>query len=689
MIFKYFVLLILLFLRNILAQEALPAKEVFIPKIQQIQDTNGDYRTEIKIDFPKNYYLYADKTTLNGSNDYTSTPVPEIKEDKFLGQTAIWHEPPTLITHLTGEITLKTQGCLTDTLCYPPTTWTLKTEALPSKNLFGKKVGTQATAEVFNTIFAFENNGDLRVEITVPPEHYLYRGQIQAEIDGKALPIHLPAGEKHHDDFLGEQEIYRENLNFLIENKDLNGKALFLSLQGCHEGRLCYPPVRLEQALPEREIMEEKPIQTSTSDFKPSASDDFVQRLNENFVMALLLVFGVGLLTSFTACIYPLIPIVSGLVVGDNVAPSRAYRLILTYVLAMGLAMALLGAIFSLFAINLQVLLQKAWISFIVGFIFIVLSLSLFNLFVIQTPTFLQKNVDKLNNQQQAGSYLGAFIMGALSVLVVSPCATPILTALLLFTAQTTPLKGALALFVFGFATGVPLLLFASALKKYLPKAGAWMNTIKTFFAFALLAIGIWLMVRSASDFIFNLAWTAYLLFVSVYLLPKKFPPETFKEKSAFYFSLLALILAFSFSHQIFSNAPVSVNEPQKSASGALKSALFEYVDDEKQIAQIIKNSNQPIILDFYADWCVSCKVWERDIWQNPQLKSAFENFKMIKIDVTDFQEKHQVLFQRLNMVAPPAVFIYRPNGDLSRPQDKIIGEMSAEVFAEQLKNYF
>lgn len=357
--------------------------------------------------------------------------------------------------------------------------------------------------------------------------------------------------------------------------------------------------------------------------------------------------------------------------VGKNTPTRRAHGLILTYILGMGGAMALLGAIFGLFQINLQALLQRPIIVLFVAGFFALLALSMFDLYTLQAPRWLQRRTDTLNRQQKAGSYTGAAIMGALSILVVSPCATPVLTALLLYTAQTTPLKGALALFTFGFGTGLPLLLFASAFRQILPKAGNWMTNIKRLFGFLMLGIALWLITRILNGWLYWSAWAAYALGIAVYI-----DQHANGKPLARYLAGAALLAAIFCITQI--------NTPTQSLPTA-PTASFREVKTLSELETAIATSNRPTIVDFTADWCAACKVWESEIWHNARFTEALAPYNLIKIDVTRYTNEDKALFTRLNLVGPPVVIFYAPHSAIDSPADKIIGETKADDFANYL----
>ena len=705
---KYLLSLFWLLAAAVAQADPLPAEEVFKPEIHQSATADG-YRTEVTIHFPDGYYLYADKTTLGGVVGEESRTPAEAKEDPYLGPTQVWHQPPTItLSHRdrADTFTLKTQGCEENVICYPPTSWTLQVppaevaanEAVMAQrataaNVEPADIAPAAQPSLFQTkknevlpedqAFLVDaqkgTNGQLDLHYQMPKGYYLYRHSLKAELDGKPLALPVPEGERHQDDFLGEQEIYRNTLRFSLP--DVQGKALTLHLQGCAEGLICYPPIQRQfhfeagnragglttTPAVAAETPAAPPVVASSD--KPSA---IVQQLNDHFFIALPLVLLLGIGVSFTACVYPLVPIVTSLVVGKNTSTARAYRLISVYVLAMGAAMALLGAVFGIFQINLQVILQKPWITVLVALLFAVLSLSLFDVYTLQTPRWLQKPVDKLNRKQQSGSYTGAAAMGALSILVVSPCATPILTALLLFTTQTTPLKGATALFFFGLGTGLPLLLFAGAFRKFLPKAGAWMDNVKKGFAFALLAIATYLVTRIMPLSWALAVWTLYALLFATYIYGE--------GKLRRFLAALGLVVAIALGTQ---SAAQFFAPP--AAAVARQGANFRLLHSKAEIAAALSASDRPVLLDFYADWCVACKKWEAHIWHNPRFATELADYTLLKIDVTDFDDAHKAIFNELGLVGPPAVLRYPPHGQLAAPQEKIIGELEADAFAAKL----
>ncbi|MBV7434730.1 protein-disulfide reductase DsbD [Cardiobacteriaceae bacterium TAE3-ERU3] len=706
--------------------DPIPVKQAFIPSITTATEPDGALRYDITIDFAPHYYLYADRTSLSHDGEQLSgdaTPT-STKSDPYFGDVKVWATPPTLTVNSDtplDSITLRTQGCEDGVICYPPTEWTLTpptaapaTQSNASANsqggslnaLFGAKQGTTSGAAAAQNRAPVSSNGDdilpieaafvtevtpdQQISITMPDGYYVYKDSLTLSNAGQDLTsrTQFPAAESHEDPFRGAQDVYHGQLILTPPELPEYPATITLSLQGCAEGKICYPPDSRELLLNAStpiagtNAAAATPANTASTALASNSDDsDIAAKLAANYWTTLPLIFLLGIALSFTACIYPLIPIVTSLVVGKNSTTGRSYGLIGIYVLFMGLAMAALGAIFGLFQINLQVVLQTPWITALVAAFFALLALSLFDVFTLQAPAWLQTHIDKLNRRQQSGSFIGAAVMGALSVLVVSPCATPVLTALLLFSAQTTPFKGALALFLFGIGTGLPLLLFAGALRRFMPRAGTWMNVIKKGFAFALLAIAVWLVARILPTGWALLIWAGYSVLFASFVFPLEGISVRF-ARMRFALASAALIAALLLGQRATNDL---LGNPHNAAAVQAEHASFTMVNDATTVSEIISASDKPVILDFYADWCIACKVWERDIWTNAAFATPLADYTLLKVDVTDFTDKHKQLFQELNLVGPPAVLIYPPHGDFTQPEQRIIGEIPADSFMQIL----
>ena len=691
------------------AEQPLPAKEIFIPTIEQTLN-DGQFKTTVRITMPEGHYLYVDKTDLRAENaegELEKSPGQQ-HEDEYFGAQEIWYgEGQLTLTHSDPADTfiLKAQGCEENRLCYPPTQWTLHAQApaapAATPGIFPASTRKSAILngddqilpeEQAFPVHAISENGQALVLVDMPQGYYLYRDKFTATVDGRPLQPLFPEGELHSDEFFGEQTIYRGAVHIPLPLAlSDSGKSVVIRFQGCADAGVCYPPMTRALAFGNLAEQAEQaanaaPPAASAAPAPASNVHPIQRALTENFWLNLPLVLLLGISVSFTACVYPLIPIVTSLVVGKNSTKKQSFALIGVYVLGMAAAMALVGALFGLFDVNIQLILQKPVFVIIAALIFVALSLSMFDVYTLQTPRWLQKHVDKITRKQQSGSYAGAAVMGALSVLVVSSCATPVLAALLLFTAQTTTFKSAVALFVFGLGTGLPLFLFASVFRQYMPKAGAWMDVIKRAFGFGMLAIALWLITRILPLSAGLALWSIYAAFAAFVLFPRSPAADSKATSLRRFAALLALILSLALANHSVQHWLA----PQGYAAGGTThgNATFTDIRSAAQLTQALTNSDKPVILDFYADWCVSCKVWERDIWHNPALAAELSRFTLLKVDVTDFNAEHQAIFRRFNVVAPPTVLIFAASGKAEMPASVIVGEMKADAFAAELAKW-
>lgn len=576
--------------------------------------------------------------------------------------------------------------------------------------------------DVFKPIISAEQSADnhiLTIRIDVPAGYYLYRDKIQPEL--AAFPqarVQYGASAQIHDPYFGRVDIFDQAHPAVIQIQNPDELTPFsLHAQGCQENVICYPPETWKidpQALAvDTDIAEAFPFfkkNTAVGAFNPitlpqnhvilknteenqsvssetarvkspseqaTAPKTVAQRLHDRYWFYLPWLILLGISLSGTACVYPMIPIVTSFVVGKNASFARGQLLITAYVLAMASTMALLGAVFGLFQINLQVVLQKPLVAAIASAIFLLLSLSLFDVLTLSAPQRMQHWVDRFSQKQTRGSFLGAIVLGALSVLVVSPCATPVLTALLLYTTQTTPFKGALALFCLGLGMGLPLFLFASVFRRFMPKAGNWMLIIKRLLALMMLAIAVWLFARILPTAYQWGLWALYLLIISTLL--------TAQSENASFMRLLGakvfFALAIAATVQCVDNMDARFDEEKTGA-------VFQKVTTLAAIETEIKTSKQPVILDFYADWCASCRHWERTIWQNPQFASSLSAYHLLKVDMSESNADYQRILNHFSLIGPPAVLFFPAGGTINEAIYTVIGTTDAETFARALNQF-
>jgi len=533
--------------------------------------------------------------------------------------------------------------------------------------------------------------------------NYLYRDKIRFEIieqDSVQLQqFSLPAGENKMDEIFGLSEVYKHDINITLpinRSSDLSEITLKAYYQGCSETfNICYPPT-------EKVILISLPALTgSLNQARESIStplivpeqDRIAKSLAEDSILKILLgFFGLGLLLAFTPCVFPMIPILSSIIVGEGekITTHRAFILSLTYVLAMSVTYTIAGVMTGLLGENLQAMFQNPWIIASFSALFVVLSLSMFGLFELQLPHALQHRLHQISHQQQGGHVAGAALMGLLSGLIVGPCLAPPLAGALIFIGQHgDPVLGGSALFALSMGMGLPLLVIGTSAGTLLPKAGDWMNTIKSVFGVLMLALAIWMLERIIPGWVSLLLWGGLLIVSAVYLgaLNALHIDTSGWEKLWKGLGLILLIYGgllmiggASGSHNIWQPLQ-SVISSQSLAAPSHSGLSFTKVDNLSELEQQLSQSKQPAMLDFYADWCVDCKRMEVTTFQDDTVITALNNTLTLQIDMTANSAEHKALMKQYGVFAPPTILFFDPQGQEYR-QHRLVGSISAKNLA-------
>jgi len=533
--------------------------------------------------------------------------------------------------------------------------------------------------------------------------NYLYRDKIRFEIieqDSVQLQqFSLPAGENKMDEIFGLSEVYKHDINITLpinRSSDLSEITLKAYYQGCSETfNICYPPT-------EKVILISLPALTgSLNQARESIStplivpeqDRIAKSLAEDSILKILLgFFGLGLLLAFTPCVFPMIPILSSIIVGEGekITTHRAFILSLTYVLAMSVTYTIAGVMTGLLGENLQAMFQNPWIIASFSALFVVLSLSMFGLFELQLPHALQHRLHQISHQQQGGHVAGAALMGLLSGLIVGPCLAPPLAGALIFIGQHgDPVLGGSALFALSMGMGLPLLVIGTSAGTLLPKVGDWMNTIKSVFGVLMLALAIWMLERIIPGWVSLLLWGGLLIVSAVYLgaLNALHIDTSGWEKLWKGLGLILLIYGgllmiggASGSHNIWQPLQ-SVISSQSLAAPSHSGLSFTKVDNLSELEQQLSQSKQPAMLDFYADWCVDCKRMEVTTFQDDTVITALNNTLTLQIDMTANSAEHKALMKQYGVFAPPTILFFDPQGQEYR-QHRLVGSISAKNLA-------
>ena len=548
-----------------------------------------------------------------------------------------------------------------------------------------------------------QSNGQLSLHWEIADHYYLYQSRISAKQDGQALDVQfVQTPIEKEDEYFGKVQIYKHTLDVIVplaSASDVN-----IRFQGCAEAGLCYPPVSKTLAVNDPSMANKAAqthsasntlAQTSTPE-KSSGNEisDITSLLKSgNLVWQLFIFFVLGLGLAFTPCVFPMIPILSSIIVGqgENLTTRRAFLMSLSYVLAMASTYAIAGVIVGYFGAtaNVQLYLQSPWVLGSFALVFVLLSLSMFGLYTLALPRFIQDKLSNVQQNQQGGSLISVAIMGALSALVVSPCVSAPLAGTLVYISTTgDALLGGLALLALGLGMGLPLLIIGTGGGKFLPKAGMWMDGVKNVFGVALLAIAIWLLERVVPAPVTLMLWAVLLLgsgvFLGAFEQGSKGWGRLFKTLGLIFSLYGALLMIGASAQQSNPLAPLAFLATHNNTNdNDFTSQLSrEKITHSTQFRPLLANSAQQgkiTVLDFYADWCIACKIMDHEVFANAQVKQALADSLFVQLDMTDNTDDQLNFLKSFNLFGPPAVLFFANGQELT--DLRIVGEPSAEEF--------
>ncbi|WP_341929329.1 protein-disulfide reductase DsbD [Methyloversatilis discipulorum] len=564
----------------------------------------------------------------------------------------------------------------------------------------------------------------VEVRFDIADGYYLYRDKLGFAAEQAALGTpDIPPGKMKKDEIFGDVEVHRGQLPIRLP-LSASGETVTLKVasQGCADAGVCYPPseqtVLLDPAQPGvrvwpvgldgdnaggglldrlrgRAMSSEAsaPVEAPVASAAPADDGSLAASLlrGGNLWLVAVAFFGFGLALSFTPCVLPMVPILSGIIVGHgaHISRGRALALSLAYVLGMAVTYAAAGVAAGLSGTLLSAALQNAWVLGGFALLFVVLALSMFGFYELQLPTALQSRLSDTANRRR-GSYGGIVAMGALSALIVGPCVAAPLAGTLLYIAQTGDAAlGGLALFALALGMGAPLIAVGVASRSLLPHTGPWMEGVKRFFGVLLLATAIWIAQPVLPALLVMLAWAALLIASSIYLHALDPLPAHAKGWHKLWkgVGVIALLAGAS----ILIGAAAGSRDPLQplsvlrgGAAAAEAKPVFEPVRSVAELDARLSAATRPVMLDFYADWCVSCKEMERFTFAHPQVTARLAGFTLLKADVTANDAEHQALLKRFDLFGPPGILFFGPGG---REIDsaRTVGFVPAESFAASL----
>ncbi|MCU7938034.1 MAG: protein-disulfide reductase DsbD [gamma proteobacterium symbiont of Bathyaustriella thionipta] len=746
-------------------QDFLPPEQAFSIQPSKVVTSADGNRVIVSWKVADGYYVYRDKVTFSSDDDSLSLGEVELspsetKDDPYFGKIEVFKKEFSASIPFTSDkkegellfITAKSQGCASGGICYPPlkqpvsfaqiksqaTTPTVSStpdSSISALSNLGNDLEAQDDIldieEAFKFSLSADENNQLSAIWSIADKHYLYKNKFKFElIEGSGFSIQqpaMPAGKAKSDEYLGDYEAYYGDLKIDIPITGSGDKtkpmAVKVTYQGCSESGICYPKVTKNIELDISKIAgnitnntadntmvnTQAVVNSSTSEnIAPVQSEqDALAGLlsSENTLFALLTFFLIGLGLAFTPCVFPMIPILSGIIAGQgSKASSSAFVMSVVYVLSMAVVYTLVGVVAGLSGNNIQIIFQNPWVLGSFSLIFVLLALSMFGFYELQLPSSLQSKISELSNKQEGGTLIGVAIMGVLSALIVGPCMAPPLMGILLFISQTgDPLLGGSALFVMSLGMGIPLIVIGTSAGKLMPRAGIWMDAVKAVFGVAMLGVAIWMLERVLDEVIIMWLW-ALLIFVSGVYMGALTPIHENTTGWSRLWKALGLLFMLYASLLIIgaSSGNVDYMQPLKghavsasSANAAPQHVAFEKIKsaaDLKQKLTLAKQQNKLVMLDFYADWCTYCKTMENTTFKSAKVLSSLENFIVLQADVTAMDDKDEELLKAYQIPAPPAILFFAPESGASHATEKrnfrVVGYKNGDDFAQHVNSF-
>ena len=627
----------------------------------------------------------------------------------------------------TVRLNVRAQGCMEDVLCYPPTAQRVEVRlpqggqasplqapgGLADNPLLGDDESPALSA---GEAFRFESigldAGTALLRFTAQPGYYLYVDRFAFRVSGAdgfvIAAADLPEGVIKDDPEFGPVPVYYDQVEIPLRFNRPAGPAQDITVeadfQGCRDGDICYPPMSRAvtfsmPAAPEAigAVRDDALTDTPPAAAPPVSDQDRLARLlTSSPWQAVLAFFVAGLLLAFTPCVLPMVPILSGIIIGqgDRLTPLRAFWLSLVYVLAMAVTYTVAGVLAGLFGQNLQAAFQNPWI--ISGFvvIFVLLALSMFGFYELQLPSRLQTRLAEASNRQRGGQLWGVAVMGFLSALIVGPCvAPPLMAALIVIGSSGDAMLGGAALFALAMGMGVPLILFGVSAGKLVPRAGRWMDAVKAVFGVAMLGLSIWMLERILPGAVIMLLWGALAIGCAIYLgaLERIEPGASGWRRLWKALGVMLLVLGVL----EFIGAAAGGDDWQRPLAGlgtaapgagaAHEEVAFERIKSADDLDRELAGAGQVAMLDFYADWCIECKRMERNTFPEPTVAALMDRMRLLQADVTANDDVDQALMRRFGVIGPPAILFFDRAGRELEAY-RLVGYFDPETFARHLE---
>ena len=545
--------------------------------------------------------------------------------------------------------------------------------------------------------FDFDQQGrTLFIGWDIAPGYYLYKQKIEILAKDASIDVgSLGDGEIIEDEFFGKTEVFFQSVSIISKLSDVNeGAVVKVRYQGCAEAGLCYPPEVITiplSVIAGEQSQNATPSNTASALTESTSQPDaaitkkdlsFTEQLaSQSLAINLLVFFAVGVGLAFTPCVFPMFPILSSLIAGQqNLSTKKAFALSFVYIQGMAVTYAALGLVVAALGGQVQGYLQHPYVLISFSLLFVLLAMSMFGWYEIKLPSSMMNKLTQVSNNQKGGHYVGVFLMGVLSGLIASPCTTAPLSAALLYVAQSGDyLVGGLTLYVLSLGMGLPLLLLGTSGGKLLPKAGGWMEQVKTLFGFVMLVVPLILLERLISANIILLMAGILALAAALYLHHWQSNQQQSKLKTGLWFAAMLLVFTgFSLAKDYFWPVQVQVNSQKNE---------FKHVANLAELKVAVDDANKQgrlVMVDLYADWCVACKEFEHYTFPDENVQKEFSHYQLIQIDLTESDSKTIELMEEYDVFGLPSILFFNTQGqELSTL--RVTGFLNAEDFAKHL----
>ena len=549
---------------------------------------------------------------------------------------------------------------------------------------FLKKTEFLEPEQAFQPEISVLENNEILIHYKIAPNYYLYKDRFSFEIENaEILETIFPQGTIKNDEHFGEVEVYYNDvpIQLKIKTKKIGLLNIKATSQGCVENGVCYLPLTQNLEVELKEIIKESPTIIQDESHKI-----LNQLKNTDFLANLFFFFLAGVGLSLTPCVLPMIPILSGIIIQQNKAENQKlhhFWLSLFYVLGMALTYTIAGVAAGLSGTLLSAFLQNPWVLSAFALIFVFLAFSMFGFYELQMPQFVQNCLSKKINTKK-GSFVSVFVMGALSALIVGPCVAAPLAGALMYIGQTgDAFLGGFSLFLMALGMGLPLIVVGVLGSSFLPKTGVWMISIKYFFGVVLLALALWIIHPILNIQILMFLWASLFIITAIYFKALDSLPDKANNFQRFLkgIGILLFLIGVIFLIGAFSGAkdfaqPLNNLIVQNNKTPS-KEYNFKIIKTNDELNAELQNSLKPIMLDFYADWCVTCKEMERFTFSDDMVFNQLKNYNLLKIDVTNNTAEDQKILKRFSLFGPPAILFFEKGEEKNR----IVGFKNAKEF--------